>query len=437
MYSNYPRTQNSSIFSVSEISGLIKNTVEDSFSQVQIKGEISGLKIHSSGHIYFSLKDEYALINSVCFKNYAKLLKIQLEDGLEVILTGKITTYTARSNYQILVSKVELAGQGALMELYEKRKKALAAEGLFSSIHKKAIPKIPRKIAIITSETGAVFHDICHRITDRFPLDVMLYPSNVQGRGAEINLANAIAHLNEISDKADLIILARGGGSIEDLWCFNEEILVRAIFNSKIPIISAIGHETDTTLADYAADLRAPTPSAAAELATPDKNEIKQNLDNVEVRLKRALFILTDNLEQRLKYINILHPKESLKNKAHELNNLHNKLRYLFTQNINYIEQKLVRLRLGKDKLSANLKYQQNYLNNYSKSFTQAQNNLIESKTSKLQYISKLLESYSYKKTLARGFSVVRTAKGEVISSKENLSYPLNIEFKDGTVKIK
>ena len=283
-------------YSVSQISNYIKSLLEDNFTYVKIKGEISGLKIHSSGHIYFNIKDEYAVLNAVCFKNIANNLKIMPKEGLEVIVTGKITCYKQRSNYQILVSNIEQAGEGALWLLYEKLKKQLQEKGYFDIKYKKPIKKIPHKIAVITSETGAVFQDICHRIKARYPCHIMLFPTLVQGQGAELNIANMINKANEIQDPKlipDTIILARGGGSIEDLWCFNEEIVATAIFNSKIPIISAIGHETDHSLADYVSDLRAPTPTAAAELATPLRVDLEQNIlqlqHNMNLNLNKKL----------------------------------------------------------------------------------------------------------------------------------------------------
>ena len=431
------KTANTPIYSVSELAAIIKNMLEDNFTYIQIKGEISGLKIHSSGHIYFNLKDESSLINAVCFKNYAKTLKLNPEDGIEVVLTGKLTSYSARSNYQILVTNLELAGQGALMELFEKRKKLLAQEGLFSAEHKKPIVKIPKKIAVITSETGAVFHDICHRIEARFPLEIILYPSKVQGKGAEITIANAIQHLNELSEKPDVIILARGGGSIEDLWCFNEEIVVRAIFASKIPLISAIGHETDTSLADLAADLRAPTPTAAAELATPDKNEISQYLDITEARITKNITNLLSSLQQNIKYLTITHPKDSLKIKANQLEILATKLEQQLKNKVDFIQQKLAHLKINKDLLMMQLKYQEQNLLNINKNMFSALNNILTAKERKYNYVTKLLESYSYKKTLKRGFSVVRNKTGKIISSKAAIEFPFKLELSDGIIEIK
>jgi len=423
-------------YTVGEVADAVKNVVEDHFSYIRVRGEISGLKIHSSGHIYFNLKDEDAVINAVCFRNIASNLKVLPEEGLEIVTTGKITTYKARSNYQILVTGIELAGQGALMELFEKRKKALEAEGLFRAENKQAIPKIPNKIAVVTSETGAVFHDICHRIEQRYPCEIMLYPVAVQGRGAELQIANAINEINELEDKPDLIIVARGGGSIEDLWCFNEEIVVRATFASKIPLISAVGHETDTTLIDFVSDLRAPTPTAAAELATPDKAELMQKIDILGERAKRVLNNHMQNLSTKLNYLNILHPKDLINLKESELKTLTLSLDNLFKNNVKDYEQRISNLRLNKELLEANLNEISNKVAQSHKNLDSQFKNYLTNNSNQLTSLTKLLESYSYKNTLKRGFSVVRTKDGKLIKSKDHFQKPAKIEFSDGEVEV-
>ncbi|HKD48353.1 MAG TPA: exodeoxyribonuclease VII large subunit, partial [Rhizomicrobium sp.] len=259
-------------YSVSELSAVLKRTVEERFPFVRVRGEISGLKAATSGHIYFDLKDDKALLNAIVWKATARLLKVKPEAGLDVICTGRVTTYPGSSRYQLIVEQMELAGLGALMAMLEERKKRLAAEGLFDVARKRKLPFLPEVIGVITSPTGAVIRDIMHRLNARFPRRVLIWPVAVQGERAAAEIAQAIAGFSGMAKdfpRPDLLIVARGGGSIEDLMAFNDEAVVRATAASKIPLISAVGHETDTTLIDFASDMRAPTPTAAAELAVP------------------------------------------------------------------------------------------------------------------------------------------------------------------------
>ena len=280
---------NSPALSVSELSGALKRTIENAFGQVRVRGEISGFKRHASGHCYFTLKDENACIDAVIWRTSAGTLAFRPEDGAEVIVAGKLTTYPGRSKYQIVVDRMELAGEGALLALLEKRRKALAAEGLFDAARKRRLPFLPRVIGVVTSPTGAVIRDILHRLEDRCPTQVILWPVPVQGEGAASKIAAAIRGFPAMDPKPDLLIVARGGGSIEDLWPFNEEEVVRAAAESPIPLISAVGHETDTTLIDFASDLRAPTPTAAAELAVPVRAELFAQLRDFQHRAQHCL----------------------------------------------------------------------------------------------------------------------------------------------------
>ncbi len=269
--------------SVSQLSAAIKRTVEDGFARVRVRGELSGAKRAASGHFYAALKDDNALIDMVMWKGQAARLAFRPEDGIEVIATGKLTTYPGRSKYQLVVDTLEVAGEGALMLLFEKLKARLGAEGLFDPARKQDIPRLPRVIGVVTSPTGAVIRDILHRLADRFPMHVIVWPVLVQGDGAAAQVAHAIRGFDALEPggpipRPDLVIVARGGGSIEDLWAFNEEVVVRALGDCRIPTISAVGHETDTTLADYAADRRAPTPTAAAEMAVPVRAELQELL---------------------------------------------------------------------------------------------------------------------------------------------------------------
>jgi exodeoxyribonuclease VII large subunit len=280
---------NSPALSVSELSGALKRTIENAFGQIRVRGEISGFKRHASGHCYFTLKDENACIDAVIWRTSAGALAFRPEDGAEVIATGKLTTYPGRSKYQIVVDRMELAGEGALLALLEKRRKALAAEGLFDASRKRRLPFLPRVIGVVTSPTGAVIRDILHRLEDRCPTRVILWPVPVQGEGAAAKIAAAIRAFPLLEPRPDLLIVARGGGSIEDLWPFNEEEVVRAAAESPIPLISAVGHETDTTLIDHAADLRAPTPTAAAEIAVPVRAELFAQLSELQHRAQHCL----------------------------------------------------------------------------------------------------------------------------------------------------
>ena len=289
LLANVAPGDNSPALSVSELSGALKRTIENAFGQVRVRGEISGFKRHASGHCYFTLKDENACIDAVIWRSGAGALAFRPEDGAEVIATGKLTTYPGRSKYQIVVERMELAGEGALLALLERRRKALAAEGLFDAARKRRLPFLPRVIGVVTSPTGAVIRDILHRLEDRCPTHVIVWPVAVQGEGASARIAEAIRSFPSIVPKPDLLIVARGGGSIEDLWPFNEEEVVRAAAESPIPLISAVGHETDTTLIDHAADLRAPTPTAAAEIAVPVRAELFAQLDELSHRAQNCL----------------------------------------------------------------------------------------------------------------------------------------------------
>ncbi|WP_037499097.1 exodeoxyribonuclease VII large subunit [Sphingomonas jaspsi] len=295
---------NSPPLSVSELSGALKRTVESAFGFVRVRGEISGWKRHSSGHCYFTLKDESAAIDAVIWKGQAASLAFRPEDGAEVVATGKLTTYPGRSKYQIVVNRMELAGEGALMALLDKRRRALAAEGLFDDGRKRPLPFLPRVIGVVTSPTGAVIRDILHRLEDRCPTHVIVWPVPVQGDGAAAKVAAAIRGFGSLKlggpiPRPDLLIVARGGGSIEDLWAFNEEEVVRAAAESPIPLISAVGHETDTTLIDFASDRRAPTPTAAAEMAVPVRAELAAWLGELGHRSASSLNRLSSRLAER------------------------------------------------------------------------------------------------------------------------------------------
>jgi len=294
-------------YSVSEISGALKRMVEDTFGHVRVRGEVSGYRgPHSSGHAYFALKDERARIEAVIWKGTFSRLRFKPEEGMEVIATGKLTTYPGSSKYQIVIESIEPAGAGALMALLEERRKKLAAEGLFDAGRKQLIPHMPKVVGVVTSPTGAVIRDIIHRITDRFPLHVIVWPVRVQGETTGAEVSAAVAGFNALPEggpipRPDVLIVARGGGSLEDLWGFNDEAVVRAVADSDIPVISAVGHETDWTLIDHAADMRAPTPTGAAEMAVPVKAELEATVASLSARLKACISRSTERKRDRLR----------------------------------------------------------------------------------------------------------------------------------------
>src|SRR5712691_4555218 len=274
---------------VSELSAALKRTVEDAYGWVRVRGELGNVKYHSSGHVYLDLKDDKACLAGVIWRMTAQRIRLKLEAGLEVVVTGRLTTYPGQSKYQIVIDTLEPAGLGALMALVEERKRKLAAEGLFDEARKQLLPFLPEVIGVVTSPTGAVIRDILHRLADRFPRRVLVWPVRVQGEGSAEQVAAAIRGFNALADggpipRPDLLIVARGGGSLEDLWSFNEEIIVRATAESMIPLISAVGHETDVTLIDFAADRRAPTPTAAAEIAVPVRSELIVEVESLARR---------------------------------------------------------------------------------------------------------------------------------------------------------
>lgn len=299
-------SRNSPEFTVSELSGAIKRVIEGEFGLVRVRGEIGRVSRPASGHMYFDLKDDRSVIAAISWKGQVSKMQVRPEEGMEVVATGRMTTFPGQSKYQLIVENIAPAGAGALMAMLEARRKALAAEGLFDEGRKRALPYLPKVIGVVTSPSGAVIRDILHRLRDRFPRHVLVWPVAVQGQACAPEVAAAIRGFNAIAPggpipRPDLIIVARGGGSLEDLWGFNEEIVVRAAAESKIPLISAVGHETDTTLIDHASDRRAPTPTAAAEMAVPVRMELLAGLDGQGARLIRAVTTGVGTRGQRLR----------------------------------------------------------------------------------------------------------------------------------------
>src|ERR1700742_3335626 len=294
-------------FTVSELSSALRRTVEDAYGHVRVRGEISGFRgPHSSGHCYFALKDENAKIDAVIWKSAHYRMRFKPQEGLEVIATGRLTTFPGKSSYQIVIEQLELAGIGALMALLEARRKKLAAEGLFDAARKRKAPFLPRVVGVVTSPTGAVIRDILHRLPDRFPVRFVVWPVRVQGETSAAEVAAAIDGFNALpfdgkAARPDVLIVARGGGSLEDLMSFNDEAVVRAVARSVIPLIAAVGHETDWTLIDHAADVRAPTPTAAAEFATPVRAELLATIAELEARRRGAILRFSHRLRSDLR----------------------------------------------------------------------------------------------------------------------------------------
>lgn len=409
--------------------------VEDNFGYVRLKGEISGFKKASSGHLYFNLKDDAALVNAVCFRQMADLINFDVADGLEVVASGRITIYEGRSNYQIIVEKLEIAGIGAILAAIEKRRLRLLEEGYFDEKHKKPLPFLPKIIGVITSPTGAVIEDIINRITARFPTHLLIYPALVQGKTAAAEVINGIKYFNSTKEKPDVIIVARGGGSFEDLLPFNDEELVKAVFNSVIPIISAVGHETDTTLIDYVADLRAPTPTAAAELAVPVLKDLQILNENLGKRLANYftnLFNLKNNNLVNLAS-NLVHPQVKLNNLEQKFSHLFLVLKNHFNHNLKSKEQDLKSLTNQISKPSNRYENWQNQLGFLGKNLENNCQNFLKNSQNKTNQLAKLLISYDYKNVLARGYAVVRCGE-KIISSKDKITnnQMLDIEVVDG-----
>ncbi len=478
-------------FTVSELSGALKRQVEDAFSYVRVRAEISGFKRAASGHLYMALKDDKAVMDGVMWRGMAGRLSFNPEDGLEVVCVGKLTTYPARSKYQMVIDHMEPAGAGALMALLEERKKKLAAQGLFDPERKKQRPFIPRVIGVVTSPTGAVIRDILHRLNDRFPRHVLVWPVQVQGTEAAAQVANAIKGFNQFGregcghtlPRPDLLIVARGGGSLEDLWSFNEEVVVRAAAESDIPLISAVGHETDTTLIDYAADLRAPTPTAAAEMAVPVKADLDYTVSDFARRLRDSKSRLFDAKEDRLKALAraLPKPRDLLGLASQKLDDLSDRLpRGLMAvaqgndvklsgvaarlsasqlmkamdykkQNLDDLGERLPRglMSVAKDndvklsrvasRLSANqiirsMDHQGQGLTELWARLDRAQDANFRQFNEKFLSQVRLLDTLSYQSVLKRGFAVVRNDQGAPVKAVADMTLGdvLNIEMVDG-----
>jgi len=416
---------NAEPLTISEISAMLKRVVEDRFGFVRLRGELSGVKRAASGHLYCALKDDAAVIDGVMWRGSAQRLAFVPEDGLEVIASGKITTYAGRSKYQIVIESMEIAGEGALLALLEKTRRRLDAEGLFAAERKRDLPYLPRVIGVVTSPTGSVIRDILHRLADRFPSHVLVWPVLVQGQGAAEQVAAAVRGFSELGagdpvPRPDLVIVARGGGSIEDLWAFNEEIVVRAIAECTIPVISAVGHETDTTLADFAADRRAPTPTAAAEMAVPVRADLAASIADLAGRQARAvhrpLELGRERLEARLR--RLPRPEQLLQVQAQRLDELGERLRRGLMDRTGLGREKLAGISA---RLSPRLLQQP-----------------LARKREALSALARLAGQLHPERPLQRGYAIVRAPDGHALTSKSAASkhHALKLQFADGTLDI-
>ena len=406
-----PFVQPNNIFSVSDASALLKTVVETAKKKIKIRGELSQITRATSGHIYMTIKDANAAISVIIWRGTP--VPFKLEDGLEVIITGKFTTYPARSNYQVIVSEIEMAGVGAILKMLEERKQKLAKEGLFDASRKKPLPKLPQRIGVVTSPTGAAFQDIQNRLRERFPVHVILYPATVQGATAASEVAAGIEYFNRHKN-VDVIIVARGGGSLEDLLPFSEEVVVRAAAASEIPLISGVGHEPDWMLIDFAADVRAPTPTGAAEMVVPTKLSLIQDLDNLWHRLSSNFSTLLINAKAKLDSINVKNPKQLVMEQAQRLDDISRTLTILMNAKLTSAHQKMDAVNNF-----------HNFLLNKLKLFNQS-----------VDHIGQMLNSLSYKSVLQRGYAIVRNDKKKIISRISDNEKPAFIEFADGELKL-
>jgi exodeoxyribonuclease VII large subunit len=441
-----PALDNVVEWSVSELSTALKRTVEDAYGYVRVRGEVSGFKgQHQNGHVYFSLKDEEAVINAVIWRSAWSRMRIKPEEGLEVVVTGKITTFPRQSKYQIDIQTLAPAGVGALMKLLEERKKKLAAEGLFDEARKQLLPFLPKVIGVVTSPTGAVIRDILHRLEDRFPRRVLVWPVRVQGETSAAEVAAAIHGFNAMPDggqlpRPDVIIVARGGGSLEDLWSFNEEIVVRAAAASMIPLISAVGHETDVTLIDFAADRRAPTPTAAAEMAVPVRVELMNSLANLGSR-KRACW--RRNVERYRKELRLLARAlpaldDLLAAPRQRLDACAGRLPRALRANAQIHHTQLTRAasRLSPRLLSHRIDRCREQTAAFGDRARRAFRIFRDRRVERLRSAGQLLAAYSYRGVLTRGFALVRDDAGRPLrrAAAVGPGTRLDIEFSDGRV---
>jgi len=440
------KLSNASEFTVSELSSALKRTVEDTYGHVRVRGEISGFRgPHASGHCYFALKDESAKIEAVIWKGVHGRMRVKPQEGLEVIATGKLTTYPGSSKYQIVIEAIEPAGIGALMALMEERKKKLAAEGLFDESRKQLLPWLPEVIGVVTSPTGAVIRDILHRLEDRFPRRVLVWPVRVQGEGSAEQIAAAIDGFNALEEdgeipRPDLLIVARGGGSLEDLWSFNEEIVVRAAAGSMIPLISAVGHETDITLIDFAADKRAPTPTAAAEMAVPVRADLAIEISSLSRRTFASWQRAQENRRAELRGAARGLPKlsELLAIPRQRFDRASAHLPRALRANTHVYDRRLsmVAGRLTVTTLRTQIARAKDQVGRLSESAKRCSEQFIALRRTRVQHSAQMLAALSYKGVLSRGFALIRDEAGQPLhqAAQVGAGEHISIEFVDGHI---
>lgn len=420
---------------MSDLAFSLKRTLEDTYGRVRVRGELAGVKVVGSGHLYGDFKDTDACISVVCWKTQLPRLAIRPEDGLDVIITGKMTTFPKASKYQLVIEQIELAGEGALLKMLEERKKKLAAEGLFDTDRKKPIPFLPETIGVITSPTGAVIRDIIHRISDRFPRHLLVWPVLVQGAGSAEQVAAAVRGFNaSVNHRPDVLIVARGGGSLEDLMAFNEEIVVRAVAESNIPVISAVGHETDTTLIDYAADLRAPTPTAAAEMAVPVHLDLLAAVQNTGMRLTRTIQRTLGEYKGQIETLSakLGDPENLINIKSQNLDHAYSNLRHAFDRGLSRKAQQLAALSPRHPR--SLIDDQKRHLDRVSASLGRAGERILADPEKRLAYAGRMLQSLSFENVLERGFAVVRGTDGKLVTDADMAANQdaLDIQFRRG-----
>jgi len=436
------RPDNLPVVSVGELALTIKRYIEQGFEVVRVRGEISGCKRPGSGHVYFSLKDSEACLDAVCWRMAASRLAIQATDGLEVIATGRMTTYPDRSRYQLVVERLELAGEGALLRLLEERRRRLGEEGLFDAARKRPLPFLPEVIGVVTSLTGAVIRDILHRLENRFPRRVLVWPVPVQGSEAAARIAAAIDGFDRLApglplSRPDVLIVARGGGSLEDLWAFNEEIVVRAAARCSIPIISAVGHETDTTLIDFAADVRAPTPTAAAEMAVPVRIDLAERLLSLRSRLVNGASRTLEERRGRLLAAirGLPKPQVLLAMARQRLDDRNERLQRGLDVGIERRRQRLAQSRHRLAPPTNQLAHAATRLAGERRALEAGLRAFLAARRNNLHRAARLLESISYQRVLERGFAIIEDDRGRPLTSAQALRAGMRVVIRlaDGT----
>ena len=435
-------------FSVSELSSSIRRSLEDRFDRVRVRGELSRVVLAKSGHLYGTLVEGKAKLGLTMWRSQVDRLRRIPEDGMEVVVEGRITTFFDRSTYQINASNIQPVGEGELLAELQRLREKLKLEGLFNAEYKKPLPKLPKIIGVVTSREGAVIHDIIHRVKERFPVRVVLWSTLVQGEIAERQIEFAIKGFNKLpeGERPDVLIVGRGGGSVEDLWAFNSEKVARAAFDSKIPVISAVGHESDSSILDFVADVRAPTPTAAAEIAVPVRQKLVEQVGNLEHRLMRYLQYTISKYQERLKAAKLPQPESLIENKKQKLEKLKLSLSHALR---NASQNKRLRFsrataRLRTETLQSDITRKSEILDRVARRLHPATKRSLDSQEQRLSSMSKMLMSLSYISTLNRGFAVVRKGfldsedEYQIISTTDDArdAEGLQIEFQDGKIEV-